>query len=321
MIILLASLLAGISIALLLYAMFSKKASETNNMRSRLENIRSEQMSIDMYLSSEEERKKKRRMPELSDIPFYDRVVRPATHTIATHILRLTPWKLADQIRRRLVLAGKVEVWSVNGVVIVWAAMIVMGGFMASVYASDNDMPFVQMISVVILGIAIGGLIPFAMLNSLIRKRQKSIQKQLPEVLDLMCVSVQAGLSFDGSLKHITNRMEGPLIDEFKHMMRDIRMGMSRKIAMRSFSNRIDLPEVRLFVTDIIQAEQLGTNMSTTMEAQADNMRELRRQRAKAAALKAPIKILFPLILFIFPAIFVVTLLPRLMMLQETLLK
>ena len=143
MIILLASLLAGISIALLLYAMFSKKASETNNMRSRLENIRSEQMSIDMYLSREEEREKKRRMPELSDIPFYDRVVKPATHTIATHILRLTPWKLADQIRRRLVLAGKVEVWSVNGVVIVWAAMIVMGGFLAFVYASDNDMPFV----------------------------------------------------------------------------------------------------------------------------------------------------------------------------------
>jgi len=141
--------------------------------------------------------------------------------------------------------------------------------------------------------------------------------RQLPEVLDLLCVSVQAGLSFDAALRKITVRMKGPLIDEFKHFQDDVRMGMIRRNAMKNLAARCDLQDVSLFMTALIQAEKLGSSMGKTLKNQADNIRERRRQYIKAKAMRAPIKILFPLILFIFPAIFVVTLFPALLSLLK----
>ena len=143
-----------------------------------------------------------------------------------------------------------------------------------------------------------------------IRKRQAAITKQLPEVLDLLSISVQAGLSFDGAVRKIVDRMTGPVIDEFKRMQQDVRMGAPRARALQAISARCDVEDMYLFITSVVQAERLGTSMGRTLINQADNMRERRRQRAKAAALKAPIKMLFPLVLFIFPALFVVILVP-----------
>ena len=147
-------------------------------------------------------------------------------------------------------------------------------------------------------------------MNSIIRKRQKIIDKQLPEVLDLLSVSVQAGLSFDGALRKITDRMSGPLIEEFQRMQQDIRMGSPSVRALQAVAKRCELEDVYLFITAVVQSERLGTSMGLTLVNQADNMRERRRQKAKAAALKAPVKMLFPLILFIFPTLFVVILVP-----------
>ena len=167
------------------------------------------------------------------------------------------------------------------------------------------------------LAVMIGALLPFSMLNSAIRKRQKAIDKQLPEVLDLLSVSVRAGLSFDGALRKITERSTGPLIDEFKRMQQDVRMGAPRARALQAMSKRCDVEDLYLFITAVIQAERLGTSMGRTLNIQADNMRERRKQKAKAEALKAPIKIIFPLVLFIFPPIFVVVLLPSVLSLMH----
>ena len=169
-----------------------------------------------------------------------------------------------------------------------------------------------------LLGI-LGGLMPVVFLNTTIQRRQKQIEHQLPEVLDLLCVSVQAGLSFDAALSKITARMKGPFIDECRRMQDDIRMGVVRRTAMRSMADRCGLEDVSLFMTSIIQAERLGTSMGKTLKNQADNIRERRRQYVKAQAMKAPVKIVFPLVLFIFPAIFVVTLVPSLLYLLKNL--
>ena len=180
-------------------------------------------------------------------------------------------------------------------------------------------MPFSQALLFAWLSVAVGTMLPFTVLNSVIRKRQKAIDKQLPEVLDLLSVSVRAGLSFDGALRKITDRMSGPLIDEFRRMQQDVRMGSSRARALQAVAKRCDVDDLYLFITAVIQAERLGTSMGRTLDSQADNMRERRRQKAKAEALKAPVKIVFPLVMFIFPAIFVVVLLPSLFSLMHSL--
>ena len=210
-------------------------------------------------------------------------------------------------------LEGLSNTWSANGFITMW--LISMGLFfcIAYVVTTKKATPYLQSVLFYWLSVAIGALLPFSLLNSKIRKRQKAIEKQLPEVLDLLSVSVQAGLSFDGALRKITDRSIGPLIDEFKRMQQDVRMGAPKARALQAMARRCDVEDLYLFITAVIQAERLGTSMGKTLNNQADNMRERRRQKAKAEALKAPIKIIFPLVLFIFPAIFVVTLLPSIL--------
>ena len=176
-------------------------------------------------------------------------------------------------------------------------------------------MRFVQGTMTLVAGGILGGLLPTLLLQSMISRRQEQIMRQLPQVLDLLSVSVYAGLSFDGSLRKITDRMQGPFIDECRRLQDDIRMGMVRRTAFRRLAERCGLQDVSLFVTSIIQAERLGTSMSKTLQSQSDNLRERHRQNVKAMALKAPVKMLFPLVFCIFPALFVVVLLPSILVL------
>lgn len=231
----------------------------------------------------------------------------------------LTPLRLRPIIQKRLLLAGKSREWSIAeffgscllGAVVMWLFALVM-------LHNSSYAPVQKAMLVFLLGI-LGGLMPVVFLNTTIDRRQKQIEHQLPEVLDLLCVSVQAGLSFDAALSKITARMKGPFIDECRRMQDDIRMGVVRRTAMRSMADRCGLEDVSLFMTSIIQAERLGTSMGKTLKNQADNIRERRRQYVKAQAMKAPVKIVFPLVLFIFPAIFVITLVPSLLYLLKNL--
>lgn len=231
----------------------------------------------------------------------------------------LTPLRLRPIIQKRLLLAGKSREWSIAeffgscllGAVVMWLFAIVL-------LHNSSYAPVRKTMLGFLLGI-LGGLMPVVFLNTTIQRRQKQIEHQLPEVLDLLCVSVQAGLSFDAALSKITARMKGPFIDECRRMQDDIRMGVVRRTAMRSMADRCGLEDVSLFMTSIIQAERLGTSMGKTLKNQADNIRERRRQYVKAQAMKAPVKIVFPLVLFIFPAIFVVTLVPSLLYLLKNL--
>ena len=235
---------------------------------------------------------------------------------LASH---LVPKGLRPIIQKRLVLAGKAREWSVAeffgscllGALVMWlfATVLVRGGSWA---------PIQKTMIVFLLGI-LGGLMPVVFLNTTIDRRQKQIERQLPQVLDLLCVSVQAGLSFDAALAKITARMKGPFIDECRRLQEDIRRGVVRRTAVRALADRCGLEDVSLFMTSIIQAERLGTSMGKTLKNQADNIRERRRQYVKAQAMKAPVKIVFPLVLFIFPAIFVVTLVPSLLYLLKNL--
>ena len=293
--ILVISLLVAMLVVLLLFVVMRTKLASENQVHQRLRNLQG--------VTSHAE--------EMERMPFMERTVKPFLRDIGGFLVRFAPSSIHDAVEHKMILAGKQNVWSANSFIALWLLSMVVFFILANVLVSRNaTMPYLQKVVFYWLFVAMGALFPFMILNSIIRKRQKAISRQLPEVLDLLSVSVQAGLSFDGSVRRIIERMTGPLIDEFKRVFQDVQMGSPRARALQAMARRCDVDDVYLFITAVVQAERLGTSMSKTLTNQADNMRERRKQKAKAEALKAPVKIVFPLVLFIFPAIFVIALLP-----------
>ena len=238
---------------------------------------------------------------------------------IENFFIKFAPSEIHATVEKKLMLAGKQGQWSASRVIAIWllcqAVFLALGIHLSS----GNDFSYMEGIIFVWVFVIVGAFLPFAYLNSLIRKRQAVIVKQLPEVLDLLSISVQAGLSFDGALRKIVDRMTGPVIDEFKRMIQDVRMGAPRARAMQGIAKRCDVEDMYLFITSVVQAERLGTGMGKTLIRQADNMRDRHRQFVRTEAMKAPVKMLFPMVLFIFPAIFVVLLMPSVITLVKTL--
>ncbi len=306
--ILLISLLLAVLVFLVLYYVIKTKIVPSNQVHQRLRDL---QGPTGRVITSHAD--------ELKQVPFLDRTVVPLLRRFESFMVRFAPSGIHNTVEHKLMLAGKLDKWSANGFITVWLICMAIFFGIAYIVMSRRALPYTQAVVFAWLSVLVGALLPFSTLNSAIRKRQKAIDKQLPEVLDLLSVSVRAGLSFDGALRKITDRSVGPLIDEFKRMQQDVRMGAPRARALQAMAKRCDVDDLYLFITAVIQAERLGTSMGRTLTNQADNMRERRRQRAKAEALKAPVKIVFPLVFFIFPAIFVVVLLPSAISLMHSL--
>ncbi|WP_297570437.1 type II secretion system F family protein [uncultured Anaerovibrio sp.] len=241
---------------------------------------------------------------------FFNRIIRPWLNSVQNSLYQLTPSAITKLISRKLVVAGKHGTITVESFAAVCAVFFAIGMGLAYNYVSKGDFLFIQSAAIIFIGGVLGSFVPIAILNIAIDRRKKNVLRQLPEFLDLLCVSVQAGLTFEAAVNNILQRFKGPLADEFSQAMEDMRMGMPRRTALKNMTERVDLPELSLFITSVIQSERLGTSIGNTLAIQADNMRERRRQYIRAQALKAPVKMLFPLIMFIFPALFIVVLLP-----------
>ena len=165
---------------------------------------------------------------------------------------------------------------------------------------------------------ALGWLVPEMMMQSKRKEREKQIRKSLPDVLDLLTVSVEAGLGFDAALAKVVERKKGPLADEFALLLQEIRMGKSRRDALREVSERVKIDDITSFIASVIQADQLGVSIANILRIQSAQVRTKRRQQAEEAGMKAPIKMLFPLIFFIFPTLFVVLLGPAIIQVATT---
>jgi tight adherence protein C len=161
-----------------------------------------------------------------------------------------------------------------------------------------------------LLGIGIGFMAPEFWLGRRIRARSLAMVLQLPDALDLLTISVEAGLGFDAALAKVVEKMDGPLVDEFRQALAEVRMGRTRRDALRDIVKRADAPPVANFIGAIVQAEQLGVPIAKVLQIQSQQLRILRRQRAEEAAAKAPVKMLFPMVGCIFPTIFIVILGP-----------
>ncbi|MBR6013286.1 MAG: type II secretion system F family protein [Selenomonadaceae bacterium] len=256
---------------------------------------------------------------DFDDMTFSERVIQPMIAKVIKTLHQFTPSAIVIMLEDYIFRAGKNGVWSIQSLGAAWVTSIIIGILGAVFVIQKTNLFFTQQIVVVLAGALLGGIFPFAVLNSKINQRKKQLKKELPEFLDLLCVSVRAGLSFDGAVSKIVARMKCTLTDEFKHMQDDIRFGMTKQYALTQLAKRCDVEAIYLFTTSIIQAEKLGTNMSQTLRVQADNMRERHRQFVKAEAMKAPVKIIFPMVLFIFPSVFVVLLFPAIISLMKNL--
>lgn len=252
---------------------------------------------------------------------FAERILVPLGKTFATYFRGITPVGLTATVEKRLLMAGGMagltaeQFIAVNGFLTVLALAISV--LIAIVFKYSMSKMFV------IIGYAllVGLVFPNFMVSRKIAARQASIQKDLPDVLDLVTVSVEAGLSFDGALAKLAEKMHGCLVDEFSRVLQEIRMGLTRKDALKAMSARCGNNDLSLFVTALVQADQLGVSIGSILRVQALAIRQNRRQQIEQHANKAPIYMLFPLVVCIFPSLFIVILGPAVLNIVKNLFK
>ena len=241
--------------------------------------------------------------------PFYDRTVRPLIQRLS----RLRSKRDGGMVAKtdaRLEKAGYPG--GLRGAD--WMGVKFLGAIVGAVGVFLLLLLLTQTMSIAFLGAVVGLMIGFVgpefWLGKRIKKRSTEMVLQLPDALDLLTISVEAGLGFDAALAKVVEKMHGPLIDEFRQALAEVRMGRTRRDALRDVATRADDQSLTNFIGAIVQAEQLGVPIAKVLQIQSQQLRIVRRQRAEEAAAKAPIKMLFPMVGCIFPTIFIVILGP-----------
>ncbi|NIA24145.1 MAG: type II secretion system F family protein [Gammaproteobacteria bacterium] len=245
-----------------------------------------------------------------------ERVAAPIFMKLGKWFARFTPVGWMEKTQHRIVLAGSpgnldANAWAVVKVISVTVAAMVFFLVRPGMDAQT------ALVAFILLGI-LGFFGPDVRLTRRIDERRKAMQKTLPDVLDLLVISVEAGLGFDSALARVVGTVPGPLSEEFFRMLQETRVGVSRRDAMRHLSDRTDVDELRSFLLAMMQAEAFGVSIAQVLRVQADEMRVKRRQRAQEKAFAAPVKLVFPLVFCIFPALFIVLLGPAAISIYET---
>ena len=240
--------------------------------------------------------------------PLRERAITPALKSLTDLGRRFTPVGYVDKVRMKFVYAGEPSPDAVDR----YLATQVLGVVIAVVVSLFALLSLEGLFrwSVVLFALLLGFLGPSATLNRKVEDRQHQLRIKLPDVLDLLTISVEAGLGFEQALDRTVAAVPGPLSEEFARMLGEVRAGASRADAMRAMETRCNVPEVRSFVLAILQADTFGVSIGRVLRAQADEMRVKRRQLAQEQAQKAPVKMLIPMVFCIFPALFVIVLGP-----------
>lgn len=247
---------------------------------------------------------------ELSQ-PFTDRVVMPMMRRLGELSSKFTPQHVLEQTRKKLELAGNPgRIDASTFMVLHFVVAGVFGGlvFLLSLFSKTFTLP-IKMLLVVGFTL-LGYFFPDLWLKSTIDKRQKSVRKAMPDALDLLTICVEAGLGFDAAMSKVNEKWDNELSLAFGRVIREIQLGKIRRDALRDMADRLGLAEMTSFVAAVIQSEMLGVSMAKVLRIQSDQMRMKRRQRAEEEAHKAPIKMIFPMGLLIFPALMLVLLTP-----------
>jgi len=261
-----------------------------------------------------------KRDQELLD-PLRERALKPVLDGLSGLGRRFTPVGYIDKVRQKFIHMGQndpntvdrflaLRAGTVGGAVLVFILVFIV-----------NITPFTGNLRLAVGGLLMAVLLigPDSVINRRVEDRQKLIQRSLPDVLDLLTISVEAGLGFEQALDRVIKAVPGPLTEEFSRMLGETRAGASRSEAMRAMDERCNTPELRSFVLAIIQADTFGVSIGRVLRGQAEEMRIKRRQMAQERAQKAPVKMLIPMVFCIFPSLFLVILGPAMISISKNL--
>ena len=254
--------------------------------------------------------------------PFLERTMRPLAARLSGSVARITSTSFSERTEKNLALAGnpgdlRVADWL--GIKAVVAIIFGIIFFLVFAILDVLGTGFVIGIGLAAVGVMIGYIAPEFWLGRRIKARQKAILLMIPDTLDLLTISVRAGLGFDAALGKVVEKLKGPLSDEFRRALAEVRVGKTRREALRDIIPRTEVPPLTNFIGAIIQAETLGVSISKVLQVQSEQLRIERRQRAEEQAAKAPIKMLFPLVGCIFPSLFIVILGPAIILIVKNL--
>ena len=251
--------------------------------------------------------------------PLAERALLPILGALTGLGRRFTPVGYVDGVRQKFVLSGRPSAQAIDRFLAVRVVTVVAAPvaiwvlyFWNPIGLSGNTQLGVT--ALVVLLLILG---PDAQLNRAVEERQTEILRGLPDIIDLLVISVEAGLGFEQALQRVIVSIEGPLPDEFSRMLGEVRAGSTRAEAMRAMDARIEVPEVRSFVLAILQADTFGVSIGRVLRTQAEEMRIKRRQLAEERAQKAPVKMLIPMVFCIFPALFTIVLGPAVIRISE----
>lgn len=258
------------------------------------------------------------REESLDSKSFIERTLKPFYKGVSDFLLKATRGSKLAALNKKLDAAGLLknttpQKWLFTKSMFVIA--VSLGVALLSFLAEPNILKAGTL--ALLVGLVINTFFNFS-LSKRITSRKGKILADLPYTLDLITVSVEAGLSFDGAMARVVSNISGELCDEFAKSLKEIRMGIERKAALRSMSDRCGVRELSMLITSIIQADDLGVSLSRVLRIESSNLREHRKQAAREKAMKAPIKIMFPLVFFIFPTIFIIILGPGVIKMIDT---
>lgn len=292
------SALVGAAILLIVLALATPK--ETSPVQQRLAEYGARPLSLEEI--------------ELSQ-PFSERILMPAVKTSSRFVTRFLPRQYVDRTRLKLESAGNPNGWSAADFLGVRGLAGITLAAIPFLLLTVAGAPVAQRILFALLLGLLGFQLPVVWLGSKIRSRRTEILKALPDALDLLTISVEAGLGFDAAMAKVNEKWDNELSRAFGRVISEMRMGTSRRDALRAMSARMDVSEVTAFAAAIIQADQLGVSIAKVLRVQSEQMRVRRRQRAEEKAHQAPLKMTFPLVLLIFPSIYIILLGPAILIL------
>lgn len=256
---------------------------------------------------------------ELS-MPFQERIIYPAARKLGELAIKFTPQNAMQSINRALELAGnpgKLDA-TVFLTLQFFAGLFFGGALFLAMSLGQSNWPIGQRLLIVLIATLVGFFLPRLWLTSVIGSRQKEIRKAMPDALDLLTICVEAGLGFDAAMAKVSEKWESQLSLAFARVIQEIQLGKVRREALRDMADRLGISEMTSFVAAVIQSEQLGVSMAKVLRIQSDQMRVRRRQAAEEEAHKAPIKMLIPMALLIFPSLMITLMTPAALRLMNS---
>jgi tight adherence protein C len=255
---------------------------------------------------------------ELSQ-PFSERVIVPIVRRLGELSARFTPQKVLLDTTRKLELAGNPgRIDAATFLATRFIVPVIFDGFLLLISRlAPTPWPFSRLLLALLIFGLIGAFFPQLWLTSKIQARQKEIRKAMPDALDLLTICVEAGLSFDSAMSKVSEKWENQLSLAFARVIREIQLGKLQREALRDMAENLGIAEMTSFVAAVIQSQQLGVSMAKVLRIQSEQMRMKRRQRAEEEAHKAPIKMIFPMGILIFPSIMIVLMTPAIFQIMD----